>query len=336
MIIPFFIPHAGCPHQCVFCNQKSITGENTPPDISLLPEKISAYLRTNNKQGSVQLAFYGGSFTALPLETQLTYLTAVQPFIRSGTIQGIRISTRPDNINEELLPILKTHHVQCIELGVQSMNDTVLFLSGRGHTAADTVRASQQLKKYDFITGLQLMPGLPGDSSEYFMNTVDAVIDMKPDFVRIYPALVIKGTPLQALLEQGLYTPLSLKVAVAVCGHALQRFEKAGISVIRIGLQSTRELEKQGTILAGPYHPAFRQLVESSLLLDKMRLALKNRDSNTTSAVFQVNPKDLSAALGQRRSNMAILKSEFGLQDIRVLAGHQLLRRGEISPLSFS
>jgi histone acetyltransferase (RNA polymerase elongator complex component) len=329
MIIPFFIPHSGCPHQCVFCNQKNITGQTNPIAPSMIPQKIAEYLAINSLDKPAHVAFYGGSFTALPLETQKAYLEAVQPFIRAGQIAGIRLSTRPDCITKEILSLLNEYHVTAIELGVQSMDNAVLDRSGRGHTTADTVYAVSLIRSCDFLLGLQLMPGLPGDSADSFRKTIDRVVELKPDFVRIYPALVIKDTPLEDLYISGRYVPLSLDDAVVACREALERFEQAGIDVIRIGLQPTEELERPGTIIAGPYHPAFRQLVESSIIADKMRSLLSKRPEKTTTVTFQVNPKDLSAAIGQQRSTIELLKKEFGLRAIRIVEGKGVLKRRE-------
>jgi len=298
-----------------------------PVDPAVLPQKIIEYLAIDTSDKAAHVAFYGGSFTALPLELQKEYLAAVQPFLRSGQIENIRLSTRPDCITDDVLSLLHEYHANTVELGVQSMDDIVLQRSGRGHTANDTMNAVTRLKKYRFFVGLQLMPGLPGDSADIFMKTVDTVIELKPDFVRIYPALVIKDTPLEDLYRSGRYIPLSLDDAVALCREALERFERAGIEVIRIGLQPTGELERPGTIIAGPYHPAFRQLVESSILLDKMRSALRTRKGKTGMVTFQVNPKDLSTAIGQQRSNIMQLKKEFEVQKIRIVGGHNVLRR---------
>jgi histone acetyltransferase (RNA polymerase elongator complex component) len=327
MIIPFFIPHSGCPHQCVFCNQKNITGQANPVVPMAIPQEITEYLAISSSDNPVYVAFYGGSFTALPFETQRAYLNAVQPFIHTGQIAGIRLSTRPDCITNEILALLKEYRVTTIELGVQSMDDVVLTRSGRGHTATDTMNAVSLIRSSAFLIGLQLMPGLPGDSADSFMRTIDTVIALQPDFVRIYPALVIKDTPLEDLYATARYTPLSLEDAVLFCRKALEKFELAGIDVIRIGLQPTEELDKPGTIVAGPYHPAFRQLVESSILLDKMRSALRSRTVKTDRVTFQVNPKDLSAAIGQKRSNIKKLEKEFGVQKIRIVGGQNVLRR---------
>jgi histone acetyltransferase (RNA polymerase elongator complex component) len=324
MIIPFFIPHSGCPHQCVFCNQKKITGQNEPLDASWLPQKINEYLETNTSDNPAQVAFYGGSFTALPQETQKSFLKAVHPFIRSGQIKSIRLSTRPDCISKEVLDFLSEYHVETIELGAQSMDDRVLTLSGRGHTEVDTVNAVMLLRKYSFTVGLQLMPGLPGDSAHGFLNTVDKTIALKPDFVRLYPALVIKDTPLEELYHTGRYAPLSLDEAVSLCRDALTRFEQAGIEVIRIGLQPTDELQKPGTLIAGPYHPSFRQHVESSILLDKMRTILTGKAFHDHKAVILVNPSDISASIGQKRSNIGILKKEFSISSLIIRSDHNI------------
>ena len=196
------------------------------------------------------------------------------------------------------------------------MDDRVLTLSGRGHTEADTVNAVTLLKEYSFTVGLQLMPGLPGDSAHGFLNTVNKAIALKPDFVRLYPTLVIKDTPLEELYHAGRYAPLSFDEAVSLCRDALTRFGQKGIEVIRIGLQPTEELLKPGTIVAGPYHPSFRQHVESSLFLDKMRAVLTGKVFLEHRAVILVNPSDISASIGQQRSNIRMLKKEFSIHVI--------------------
>jgi len=320
MIIPFFIPHAGCPHQCVFCNQKNIIGQSTSVDPSTIARTINAYLDKTEQREPAQVAFYGGSFTALPIEVQKSYLEACQPFIASGRIKGIRLSTRPDCISREILALLRDHHVDTIELGVQSMDDAVLMRSGRGHTAADTIHAVTLLREQDFTIGLQLMPGLPGDTAGTFMTTVSTVIAMRPAFVRIYPALVIKDTPLETLYRTGQFTPLSLDEAVQWCRNAFLQFERANIAVIRMGLQPTEELQKPGTILAGPYHSAFRQLVDSLVLLDRMRAALQQRAPGAGPAHLFSHPSEVAAAIGQKRSNIIALKKEFCLSELRVFA----------------
>ena len=316
MIIPFFIPHAGCTHQCVFCNQKNITGKNAAPDPSSLPETIRSWLRTARSAGPVQVAFYGGSFTALPPDLQRAYLAPVQPFIDAGEIACIRISTRPDAIFADILEHLKQHRVGIVELGAQSMDDGVLTRSGRGHSADDTVHAVRLLREHGFTVGLQLMPGLPGDSADIFGDTVRRVIELRPDVVRIYPALVIRDTPLERLYRAGKYAPLSLDEAVVWCRDAMARFEAAGIQVIRVGLQPSEELERPGTIVAGPYHPALRQLAESSRFLERVRSVLAQAPARSTGIRISVNPRDLSSAIGQNRRNVLLLQREFGLASL--------------------
>ncbi len=328
MIISFFIPHAGCSHQCVFCNQNKITGQVGPADASAIPGRIRDYLKTNSHQTPTQVAFFGGSFTALPIEMQTTYLESVQPFLRSGLIESIRISTRPDCISRTVLKVLRKYGVATIELGVQSMDDQVLIRSGRGHTSQDSIDAVALIKGYGFAVGLQLMPGLPGDSADRFQSTIAESIRLRPDAVRMYPALVIEGTPLAELHRAGQYTPLTLDEAVALCSEAFMKFEYAGIKVIRMGLQPTIELEFPGTILAGPYHAAFGQLVKSSVFFKRMRDLLSERTYRETTAIFQVHRQDLSTAVGQRRENVEKLKKEFGLREIHIVESPNAQRGG--------
>ena len=329
MIIPFFIPHAGCPHQCVFCNQKRITGREKPVDPGMISETIRSYLAVNKKRDqAAEVAFFGGTFTALPPELQKIYLDEVAPFIAAGSISGIRISTRPDAINPEVLALLKKGRVATVELGVQSLDDEVLRSSGRGHTAEDSVAATQLLNQHRFSVGFQLMPGLPADSIDRFRLTISRTLELKPDFVRLYPALVIKDTALEQLFRGGRYAPLRLEEAVSWCKEAFGAFRDAGIPVIRAGLQSTGELESPGTILAGPYHPAFRQMVESALLLDAMLQAMETAAPGNA-VVFRVNPRDISTAVGQNRCNITALKLRFGLNNVSFMTD-RLVRRGAV------
>jgi histone acetyltransferase (RNA polymerase elongator complex component) len=328
MIIPFFIPHAGCPHQCVFCDQKSITGKNAPPDPSSISSTIESYLAAASSAVPAEVAFFGGTFTAMPIEEQRVYLVAVQPFIAAGRISGIRLSTRPDAVTPDILAMLKQHHVTTIELGAQSMDDEVLRLSGRGHTAAHTANTVSLLREHAFRIGIQLMPGLPGDTAERFHETIRTVISLRPAFVRLYPALVIRDTPLALLYRDGTYTPLSLDDAVDLCRSALELFGQAGIEVVRVGLQATDVLARPGTVLAGPWHPAFRQLVESSRFLESMRSLLSADGNGSGPAAFAVHPADLSSAIGQNRRNIHAIRDRFG-RDATITADPSL-PRGEL------
>jgi histone acetyltransferase (RNA polymerase elongator complex component) len=244
-IIPIFIPHQGCPHRCIFCQQKTITNHSesllSPDDIRITIElaiKSKHFLDQKPKE----VAFYGGTFTSLPTASMTKILGAVRPYMKKGIIQTIRVSTRPDSLGEDKLDILDSFGVSTVELGVQSMDNRVLLLSNRGHTSLDTIEAVTLLKKGGFKVGIQLMPGLPGDSKGVFMDTIDKVIGLKPDMARLYPTLVIKGTRLAQWYKQGKYIPMGLKDTVDLCKEACIKLENSGIPVIRIGLMSSPSL----------------------------------------------------------------------------------------------
>lgn len=262
LIIPIFIPFGGCPHQCVFCDQKGITGKAGIPGADEVRQTIEAYLSTWKGKGEKEAAFYGGSFTGLPLETQKTLLDAAGDYVRTGRLSSLRLSTRPDYISAEIAAFLREHLVSTVELGAQSMSDEVLRKSGRGHTAGQTAEAVRVLKGSGITTGLQLMPGLPGDTPASFMLTVKEAIRLAPGFVRLYPSLVLRDTPLHRMYLSGEYTPWDLAETVDACAEAKRLFDDARVPVIRMGLQTTDELVE--SIIAGPYHPSFRQLVEKA------------------------------------------------------------------------
>lgn len=328
MIIPFFIPHSGCKHQCVFCNQKKITGMDSVPRPECIAEEIRARVSFSANRHDIELAFYGGSFTALPIEKQEKYLSVIRPFIESGMIKSIRISTRPDCINEDILRLLYQYHVRTIELGAQSMDDRVLHESGRGHTTSDTIAASRLIHESGFCLGLQLMAGLAGDDRDGFIRTVRVATELYPAFVRLYPVIVIKDTPLAELYASGRYSPLSLEEAVELCSDAASLLEDKGIKVIRIGLQDADELRIPGTILAGPYHPAFGQLVRSRMLLQKIMRLIAHRGARGDTLGILVNPADLSSAIGQGRANIAALQKEYGLRDVRIISDEAVPKGG--------
>lgn len=260
LIVPIFIPFGGCPHQCVFCDQNGITGNSSLPEAKEVRETIETYLSTWRGGGPKEAAFYGGSFTGLPIEKQREYLECAFEFVKAGQLDSIRVSTRPDCVNEGVILMLKRYGVNIVELGAQSMDDGVLKLSGRGHTADDTRKAVSLLKDAGLAAGLQFMPGLPGDTEETILKTVQEIIALGPSFVRVYPSLVLKDTPLYRMYIQGLYQPWELSGMVKVCRSISALLKEAGIPIIRMGLQPTAELER--SLAAGPYHPSFRQLVE--------------------------------------------------------------------------
>lgn len=294
--IALFVPHAGCPHQCCFCNQKSISGSTR----ALLPEEVSRAVETalnGREKMDAELAFFGGSFTAVQRDYMISLLEAAAPYTQNGIISGIRISTRPDAIDREVLEILKKYKVTSIELGCQSMDEGVLALCERGHTAADVEKACRLIKEYGFSLGVQMMTGLPGDTDEKCVETAKKLISLCPDTCRIYPTVVLEQTPLAGMLERGEYVPQTVDEAVKLCAVLLKMFTDAGIPVIRLGLHSGGNVEDG--YLAGAYHPAFRQLCEGEIFYREM----KARVTQKTKTVFVPRGKT-SPAAGHHRMNM--------------------------------
>ncbi|GAM08197.1 putative protein [Geobacter sp. OR-1] len=306
MIVPFFISHYGCPHQCIFCDQRSITGQSQPLP---LPEEIRSTIssyRAVSPGIPAEVAFFGGTFTMLPLADQEMLLAPLQPLLASGEVSSVRISTRPDAITPDQAAFLVARGVTTVELGVQSLDDHVLTIAERGHCAKDVGYAVNVLRASGLRVGIQLMPGLPLSSAGKDIASLRAAIDLCPDFLRIYPALVLAGTKLAGLYENGSYQPLTLEGAVSLCAALLHRCMKAELPVIRIGLQASDSLAEPGKIIAGPYHPAFRQLVESKLcyyLLCLMADGFAGRDKCTVRCA----PSRVSDIAGQRRINLESL-----------------------------
>jgi histone acetyltransferase (RNA polymerase elongator complex component) len=260
LIIPIFIPFGGCSHQCVFCDQPRMTGVSYLPSTKEVESTVERHLATWTKGGRKEVAFYGGSFSALSMDTQEDYLRSAHRFVNEGRIDAIRVSTRPDSINDDVIKLFKRYGVGAVELGVQSMVNRVLKASGRGHTGKDVVRAVRLLKEAGIKVGVQIMPGLPGDTAATIVNTARRVVLMRPNFVRVYPTLVIKDTPLHKMYQSGEYRAWTLDDMVSVCREVARIFARASISIIRMGVHPTPELE--ASVVAGPYHPSFRQLVE--------------------------------------------------------------------------
>ena len=314
LIIPIFLPAIGCPERCLFCNQKASTEAIlSPSSVRNFIEAALARIPDDHESREKQVAFYGGSFTAIRREDQVLYLKEVQPFLASGLIDSIRISTRPDALDEETLSQLKRYGVKTVEIGVQSMIDEVLSLARRGHCAEDTASATLRLKQWGLEVGHQLMIGLPGDTFDRFLQTLDRVIELNPDFVRIHPTLVLKGAPLEELWKDRRYSPLNLDEAVQWLKKGLLKFENSSISVARIGLQPTLELERD--YLAGPYHPAFRQLVNSAIFFD-MATSLLQVSQKNGRALFLCHPKEMSNLMGQRNENILNLRNQFNLKEV--------------------
>jgi len=319
-IIPIFVPHIGCPHDCVFCNQKKITGFSTDVTDIEVHSKISEYLKTiPNSNSNLEVAFYGGSFTGIDTSIQEKLLKAAFSFKEQGYIDRIRLSTRPDYINKEILLLLKKYSVDVIELGVQSMDDLVLAKSYRGHSKEDVINAAKLIKSFGFKLGLQMMIGLPGDNKSKDLYTADSIIKLKPDFVRIYPTLVIKNTFLAKQYLTGEYKPLSLENAVDICTELLLLFNYYSINVIRIGLQPTDNITSNEDILAGPFHPSFRQLVESNIYNLVLNMFFSEIKVNSNNITIIVNKKEISNLVGQNSKNIQHLKKLYNLSKIKVI-----------------
>ncbi len=324
IIIPIFLPNLGCGERCLFCNQKAtVEGLPSPSSVRSFIGASLNNLSSNKKVREKQVAFYGGSFTAIDKEDQTCYLKEIQPFLDSGFIDSIRISTRPDALDEETLHLLKGYRIKTVEIGTQSMIDEILSLSGRGHSVGDTLSAVSRLRSWGFQVGIHLMIGLPGDTFDRFLQTLDRIIELKPDFVRIHPTLVLKGAPLENLWRAGKYFPLSLDEAIQWLKGGILKMEAASIPVVRVGLQPTKDLESN--LLAGPYHPALHQLVDSEIFFD-MAKHLLQISSNGSQALFLCNPKEISNLRGQRNRNILKLKEHFKLGEILIHERKELPR----------
>ncbi len=305
-IIPIFIPHAGCPHQCVFCNQKTISGQQVA-SADAVRQQIDRYLQWIKPDAANEAAFYGGSFTGLPADLQTELFQPVDKLLADGVIGSVRLSTRPDYIDSERLTLLKRHGVKTVELGVQSLDDKVLAAAERGHQASAVYEAVALLKQFGFSVGLQLMVGMPGQSFASLCDTIDQAISLKPDQARIYPLLVIKGTPLATAYASGTFKPLPMDDAIEQSAYAYRRLTQAGIKVIRVGLQADEELCSAGNIIAGPFHPAFGELVQSHLLYQDLTPKLQALlDAGADQIRFSCPVQRQSQLRGLKNSNLQL------------------------------
>lgn len=312
-IIPIFVPHLGCPNDCIFCNQKSISGQKSNMTKEKAKEIIENYLKSIDKENAqIEIAFFGGSFTAIEEERQEELLQVASEFVKSGQVESIRVSTRPDAIDKKILKRLKKYKVKTIELGVQSSNNYILKRINRGHTFEDVKRAAKLIRWNGFRLGVQMMVGLPESTTIDEINTAKELIKLKPKMVRIYPVLVIKNTPLEKELEKGTYKPLTVVQAVEVCKEIVRLFHDKNIDIIRIGLQPTDEISEPGSekseVVAGPYHPAFRQLVESAMWYDSIVGKIKRLNVKVKEVEVTVNPVDANNVIGHKKENVKNLK----------------------------
>ncbi|MFZ0449765.1 MAG: radical SAM protein [Desulfatiglandaceae bacterium] len=324
-IVPVFIPNQGCPHQCLFCDQEKITSEKHHHiDGSSVRMTIEKAVHSRNFDSrNAELAFYGGTFTSLETDRMNELLDAVAPYLQKGLFGGIRVSTRPDSLDEERLEIMKRSGVRTVELGVQSMDDRVLTLSARGHSAEDSVRAVHLLRQAGFSVGVQLMPGLPGDSEETFLSTIDNVIALAPDMARIYPALVIRGTGLARLYQKEKYRPLTLDQAVEICAESCRRLEGAEIPVIRMGLMSSPTLMEPGQVLAGPWHPAFGFLVRCSIYRKVIEPQLPSPGKQQKIRI-RASGREVPLLRGYKNSGLGWITSRTGAKVVGIEVGPTL------------
>lgn len=320
-IIPVFIPHQGCPHQCLFCNQKAVTGLQAPRGADDLRGPIDTFLQfRRDRRRKTEIAYYGGSFLGLPAPLRRESLALAAQFVARGQVDGIRFSTRPDNITAARLDQLAAFPVTTVELGAQSMEDHVLEAAQRGHSAADTCSAVARLKRRGYRVGLQMMVGLPGETQQGAMLSGRRLAALAPDFVRIYPTVVLPGTGLAQRFRQGRFRPLSLEQAVVQVKELYALFSARGIPVIRMGLPASPGLVSGRDLVAGPFHPAFGHLVHAAGFYDRAAALLESTPPAGPEVTLHVHPRSISRMRGLANSNLKRLKQVYRLKQIRVRA----------------
>jgi histone acetyltransferase (RNA polymerase elongator complex component) len=307
--IPIFIPEKACPFRCVYCNQYTIADIVQVPEPSEINEIIESYLKTFPVHGIKKIGFFGGSFTGMEMEEQNQYLNVVLPYIKSGKIDSVQLSTRPDYISEEILDNLKKYKVETIELGVQSLDKEVLLRSGRGHTIEDVEKSAALILKKGFRLGLQMMVGLPGDSFEKSISTAERIIELGAHCTRIYPTLVIKDTQLEMMYKSGQYNPLSLEEAIGWSKELFKIFTRYDVNILRMGLHPSESLISGESLIAGPFHVSFKELVLTSLWRDL--LDEKLQDKNGKKLIIEIHPQAINAAIGYHAVNKKTLQQKF-------------------------
>jgi len=320
-IIPIFLPHAGCPHQCVFCNQSSITGVKRD---MVSPEKVERQILEfleykGNDRRPAQVAFYGGNFLGLEKNYIERLLNVSTKFVEDKKINAIRFSTRPDTIDHNRIEMIKNYPVTTVEIGVQSMDDRVLTMAKRGHSVFDTQQAVILLKNRDYQIGLQMMVGLPKEDEAGSISTAYRISELEPDFVRIYPTIVLKNSLLARWYENETYCPWSLERSIAHVKTLYLFFKKKNIPVIRMGLQAAEDLDSGAAILAGPYHPAFGHLVHSEIFLDMATEIMKAEGVSRDTVSLKVHPRSISKMRGMKNRNVETLKKRFKLQSLKIV-----------------
>lgn len=320
--IPVFIPHLGCPFKCIYCDQNRIAARSASPDPDHVTVIAEEYLSTLPSAGEVEIAFFGGNFTAIDRGLQEQYLARASVFVRQGRVAGIRLSTRPDAINQDVLDFLYPWGVRTIELGVQSLSPQVLQAVGRGYSPEQVWDASRLIQKMGMKLGIQLMPGLPGASYDRDLESARIVMEINPDMARIYPTVVLRDTPLHTLYIQGKYRPLAMQQAVELCADIRLLFQQRNIAVIRTGLHPGEDLLQEGAVVAGPFHPALGEMVEQEIFRRQAERAISrflHDDNGFKSLALLVNHRDRSKITGFRRTNLQYLQQRFQLQALQVV-----------------
>ena len=323
--IPIFISHFGCPNSCVFCNQKKINGRETDVTMEDLRNTIEMYLETLPKNSKKEVAFFGGTFTGISMGLQKEYLETAYEYIKKGEIDGIRLSTRPDCINYEIVEQLKKYGVTTVELGVQSLDEEVLIATERYYPVSVVEEACKILKEYGIKLGIQLMVGLPKSTFDSDYETAKKVLEMKPDMVRIYPTLVIKNTKMEQMFYQEEYSPLSLEEAIERTKKIMALLESNGINIIRVGLQPSEDLREDGVVLGGPFHPAFKELVETEIYHNFFKKIIeKEKELNIIA-----NEKSISKLVGIKKANKLRLKECFNIKIDNSIEQENLIVNGK-------
>ena len=327
LIIPLFIPQMGCPHQCVFCNQRTITGSaGHIPTPDQIRAEVARYLRFAKKRYStIQISFFGGNFLGLERKVMIGLLDTAAAFVEQGAVDSLRFSTRPDTVCPDSLAAIAPFPVKTVELGVQSMNDCVLDICKRGHTAEATIAAATTLKHAGYQLGLQIMVGLPGDDDDGAMSTARQLVHLNPDFVRIYPTLVLAGSPLARMFRAGRYHPLALDAGITLVKRLYLFFKKNNIPVVRMGLQASDGLADPTSLLAGPYHPAFGHLVHGEIVLDAIRAVLADMKDVPRKLAIGVHPTMVSRVQGLNKRNLDYLRKNHGVETIAIVQDEKMM-----------
>lgn len=323
-IIPVFIPHKGCPNDCVFCNQRKITAHSAPLVPSDIHKIVDDYMSTLSEMNleTIELSFFGGSFTGIPLNEQSDFLSVAKEYKDKGIIHKIHLSTRPDYINEEILDNLKKYDVDVIELGVQSFAEPVLKASKRGHGVSCVYKSCSLIKEYGFVLGVQLMVGLPGDTYEYDLFSARETAKIAPAVARLYPTVVIQDTALYDMFNQGQYVPMEQEDAVMRTAHMYRILSEAGINIIRVGLKSS-DIISDESVTSGTFHPAFRQLVEGRIAREDLERQIIARPE-LKSAVFVSNPDSFNNMVGHKATNKKYFTNTYPNIKIRYKADNNI------------